>query len=38
MLKNGLAAENANDDVGSLMEELARRQSERKAKKAVLVF
>ena len=33
-----LAAQNANDDVTSLKEELARLQSERKAKKESLVF
>ena len=33
-----LAAQNVKDDVGSLMDELARLQSKRKAKKASLVF
>ena len=33
-----LAAQNVKEDVGSLMEELARLQSKRKAKKASLVF
>ena len=32
------AAQNANEDVGSLMEELARLQSERKAKKRFRCF
>ena len=32
------AAQNANEDVGALMKELATLQSERKAKKASLVF